>query len=358
MQIPTVILIWIILFRFVFSGSDFESCNKITSSSKDSYGIHQYFEDNKSKATSTNISSVLFTKLNDKSSVLKKIVLSNPKFAASTSREIEILGKVQNNPCFVQLVNCYYYPDLKVIYIHTDRLDGDFSDQADIWTSFKKKSDFRSRMDVYTGMIECLNELHKLNILHNDIKPKNIVALSDKPKALNFIDFGLSTIGEFGHQPGGTDHFLPPEYAQASNNDDGSYTCQISEYTDGSRDIYALGVTYAILEFGLNSVLKGIDRAKAVNLGKCFLINEVQSIIENNIKELCSKVLKNRADERRSFVYMIEAMVTEPSSNRPSAKFAQNTLITMYETQYGEYVRINKPKYLDITSLFRNFFII
>lgn len=358
MQILSVIFTWALVFGLALSNFIQSNCEIIGNMMRDQHGIHQHFESNKNKSITTNISSVLFTTLSGKNSILKKIVLANPTVTSSANREVQILLKVKNNDCFVQFIRCYYYPSIQTVYIQTDHLDGDFSEETETWKSFKNLKEFKDRLRVYIRMAVCLKELHKLGIIHNDIKPKNIVANKDHPETLNIIDFGLSTQDEYENQSGGTYHFMPPEYAQVTHHDDGSQSCQVNDYTDESRDIYALGITFALLEFGKSKVLNGINQARVSNLGKCFQISQLQSIISNNVKEISSTVVENRNDERRAFIVLLDTMVREPTSKRPDSKLTKNNLISIYKAKYGEYVSNSKPKHRDLVSMFLPFFII
>lgn len=92
--------------------------------------------------------------------------------------------------------------------------------------------DFETFDKWFRQAITGLSYMHKLGIIHRDIKPNNI--LIDIKKNLKFIDFGVSVLfkkGELLNPNTGTECFTEP------------YLKTVCFYTD----IYALGITFTII---------------------------------------------------------------------------------------------------------------
>ncbi|KAK4081685.1 uncharacterized protein Triagg1_2426 [Trichoderma aggressivum f. europaeum] len=83
---------------------------------------------------------------------------------------------------------------------------------------------------VLLDMIDAVNFIHRKGVIHNDIKPSNILYSEERGAVL--IDFGCATTGS--NDSGGTRWYIPPEFGN-----------------DGTRgapgDIFALGVVLLFL---------------------------------------------------------------------------------------------------------------
>lgn len=90
--------------------------------------------------------------------------------------------------------------------------------------------DSKDARQVLLDMTDAINFVHRKGVIHNDIKPSNI--LYSKERGAVLIDFGLATTRS-AHN-GGTRWYIPPEYG-----------------SDGKRgapgDIFALGVVLLFL---------------------------------------------------------------------------------------------------------------
>ncbi|PTB60948.1 hypothetical protein M431DRAFT_73029, partial [Trichoderma harzianum CBS 226.95] len=90
--------------------------------------------------------------------------------------------------------------------------------------------DSKDARQVLLDMTDAINFIHRKGVIHNDIKPSNI--LYSKERGAVLIDFGLATTRS-AHN-GGTRWYIPPEYG-----------------SDGKRgtpgDIFALGVVLLFL---------------------------------------------------------------------------------------------------------------
>lgn len=92
--------------------------------------------------------------------------------------------------------------------------------------------------ELVTNIASALTACHKLNIVHGDIKPDNILYGED---CFKLADFGVSLRLQNNRylRPGGTPYYLPPE-------------CHQSQEATALGDIYSLGMTlYTLFNDGL-----------------------------------------------------------------------------------------------------------
>ena len=195
-----------------------------------------------------------------------KMVISTP--LEGILREISILKKV-NHPNLVKLYEIMHKEDRSKIYLVLEYCEhGDlmtFDEQKNIFTVNKyifekhlKKNSCELNIEkvYYTEnlirsfirqIIRGLNYLHRIGVIHKDLKPNNI--LLDKDNNCKIIDFNFSSVLEnrwvdnVGKKVDCNDYFRPAE------------TCNLED-TEGKKefkgmpvDIWALGVTAYILSY-------------------------------------------------------------------------------------------------------------
>lgn len=87
----------------------------------------------------------------------------------------------------------------------------------------------KTKESLFNDLIHIVKHLHSMNIVHRDIKPRNILVHNNK---VYLIDFGLSTFGDKSSTRAGTLPFMAPEL----------YTTSTKNF-DRSVDIWACGIT-------------------------------------------------------------------------------------------------------------------
>lgn len=125
-------------------------------------------------------------------------------------------------------------------------------------SSQEAKSEFfdlpaAKKIEVMLDIIDKFIELHRLNIVHSDIKPGNIMAKGISFSDLRIIDLGLANFKGQKYW-GGTDGYLPPERYGPQRYNSGL------AFTD---DVFALGITFAVMN-------KGFEKAHFDLKAKCF----------------------------------------------------------------------------------------
>ena len=195
-----------------------------------------------------------------------KMVVTTP--LEGILREISILKKV-NHPNLVKLFEIMHKQDKSKLYLVLEYCEhGDlmyFDEQKNIFTVNKyifekhlRKSNCKQNIEkaYYTEnlirsfirqTIRGLNYLHRIGVIHKDIKPNNI--LLDKNNSCKIIDFNFSSILEnrwvdnVGKKVDCNDYFRPAEICDL-NDYEGK-----KEYKGMPVDIWALGVTAYILSY-------------------------------------------------------------------------------------------------------------
>ena len=195
-----------------------------------------------------------------------KMVISTP--LEGILREISILKKV-NHPNLVKLYEIMHKEDRSKIYLVLEYCEhGDlmtFDEQKNIFTVNKyifekhlKKNSCELNIEkvYYTEnlirsfirqIIRGLNYLHRIGVIHKDLKPNNI--LLDKDNNCKIIDFNFSSILEnrwvdnVGKKVDCNDYFRPSEICDL-NDVEGK-----KEIKGMPVDIWALGVTAYILSY-------------------------------------------------------------------------------------------------------------
>lgn len=170
-----------------------------------------------------------------------------------------------------------------------------------------------SDREILRQLTSALNYLHKANIVHRDIKPKNIlISITQKYPNIKLADFGISKIlkrekFDFTNTnkkiPKGTTGYMPPEIYE-------------SDRFDFKVDIFALGCIFG-------STLSGGKHPFGKERDRIYQIKERNGIILtiNHLK----KVYRN------DYVFqLIKSMVRHEPIKRPKAgKILQNRFFSI-----------------------------
>ena len=153
-------------------------------------------------------------------------IITQPTEPAQTKRtlnEIRCLRQC-DHPNITKFSNCFVVPDKKLIYLAMEFVDG-----MDLF-EFERHVRLCRRQIAYVckEVLQGLQHLHNLHIMHRDIKDDNI--LLSKAGEVKLTDLGLS-IRERPHLESGigSEFYIAPEALNTN-----SYTCKI--------DIWSLGI--------------------------------------------------------------------------------------------------------------------
>lgn len=147
--------------------------------------------------------------------------------------EVNNMKHVQNQCeeyllCFL---NTFETPDYFVLI--SEALVG-FIDYWDFIRDNMNKLQFTTIMEIWSKMVNGLEILHNLNMIHSDIKPANIM-IHNKTHQIKYIDLGMSCFGIDCYPRGFTPTYYPLWY---KNNLD-----VISFENKKKGDVFALGLT-------------------------------------------------------------------------------------------------------------------
>jgi len=193
-----------------------------------------------------------------------------------------------HNPLLIK----YFYPEIKLEHENIE----DISESENL--NLIKKNSISLNIKhilakkLFKQILEGVKYMHKLNIVHRDIKIENIL-FDDKSGKIKFIDFSISTIlkkdQKLINEPGGSMHYQSPEFFNTENND--------GYYDPFIADIWAVGICLYIFifeEFPFDS----------------------ESELELGIK-ISEKEYKFPFDpENKNFEKIIEAMLHKDINNR------------------------------------------
>lgn len=184
--------------------------------------------------------------LKDKEIVIKRVKVNEPIFIKLVSKEIEILEKLKEHPHVFHYHFCVFDEEKRLLYMLTESLYKDLN-QVDSELRSKTRSE---RLAFYLKIAKSLKEIHLLKIVHEDLKPQNIMVTDKTLKIPKLIDFGLSAyIDE--EIVGGSPLYVGQERLTASTN-----------YADPKNDIASFGVTICVLEIGLDRVKTFMKKKK------------------------------------------------------------------------------------------------
>jgi hypothetical protein len=125
----------------------------------------------------------------------------------------------------------YYGGDARYLSLYMEHVDAQDLSTSKRWRSRENDEFMGSREDarrILHDISGALNYIHGRNMIHNDIKPANILYSPDRGAVL--CDFGLSTAISTTRSGGGTPYYVPPEYIGKGQRGPPS-------------DVWALGVT-------------------------------------------------------------------------------------------------------------------
>ena len=158
--------------------------------------------------------------------ILDPYLAQDPVHLERFTREIEIIGKIQN-PNIINIYDFIEDEDFKIIVM-------EYVPNGDLKHHISKNGPLtvKNFLSISKKLIKSIQSCHHNNIVHRDIKPHNILMIDDL--TIKLVDFGISRINTMSDltKTGtiiGTPEYMAPESFLTSQ-------------TDLRQDIYSLGV--------------------------------------------------------------------------------------------------------------------
>lgn len=238
--------------------------------------------------------------------VIKKVEMKKDKTESFYLREIQLLRSVCQHeetayqaisPCRSETIAGFHtcVMNFDTIYLFLEKLPWDLSNK-EVKGAYRDLHHFE-RARIMLDIIDKFIELHKLGIVHSDIKPSNIMMKNGDFTEFRIIDLGMADF-EKRNFSGGTQGYLPPERYKPGHKEIG---------LSFSEDIFALGMTFAEMEGNFFVSHRKIK-------DKCFA-KEPEKICETAIADgLAAAFTKKK--KLVSFVSVIKTAVSMDPLNR------------------------------------------
>ncbi|XP_065196498.1 stress-activated protein kinase JNK-like [Sycon ciliatum] len=239
--------------------------------------------------------------------------------AKNTFREVVLMRNLQHPQCMGVLdifTSASNLPEFSDVYLVMQKMDCDLSSKVG------KHLDHSDIISILRDILCGVRYLHARNIIHGDLKPRNIMMNSDS--TLKIADFGMSLVddgeGNAG-VTGGTSAYLAPEVIQGSQCGKGV-------------DSWAIGCILSRLlgQQRLHQAKDPANQHMMTSQGGDVMEAPEDWIRTNQAKDLISKMLKINPDERISIVRALRhPYVRRPrSSSKPYRSAPDQFTHTMF----------------------------
>ena len=234
-------------------------------------------------------------------------------------REIDILNTMIGLNAAANFYGCAVNEEHKQVYLVQEKL---YKDLANKSVALKLRSmPLHKRILRYIKIAEAFQKLHEKNITHQDIKTGNIMAVDNKLSDFRIIDFGLSAkLNE--PVTGGSPLLNAPEKVNVKS------TVQIIEslsdislFATFGHDIYALGMTFALMETQLEKIFGDIP-------GRCVVLEYTPQCFSSIIKNIRDNMKENNQDKLLEII--LRAINYDRFKRTGSMEDLKNELIGLY----------------------------
>ena len=246
--------------------------------------------------------------------ILKDEYLHNAEFSRRFKNESKAIA-VLSHPNIVKIYDVSFGDMIQ--YIVMEYIDGITLKE---YISQQGVIDWREAIYYITQVLKALRHAHEHGVVHRDIKPQNIMLLSDG--TIKVTDFGIARFADnatrtMTDQAIGSVHYIAPEQAKGG-------------VTDGKSDIYSVGVMmYEMLTGKLpfeadNAVSVAIMQLQSTPKLPC----DVNPNIPLGLEDITMKAMQKNPSARYQSAAMmlsdIEKFRANPNLRFPYRKFVDN----------------------------------
>lgn len=257
--------------------------------------------------------------------ILRDEFLSNEEFTRRFRNESKAIA-ILNHPNIVKVLDVGFGQHLQ--YIVMEYIDGitlkEYLDQ-------RKDIRWKEAVHFTVQILRALQHAHDKGIVHRDIKPQNIMLLSDG--TIKVTDFGIARLSRTemratmdGEKAIGSVHYISPEQARG-------------EITDEKADIYSVGVV--LYEMLTGRLPFEADNAVSVAIMQMqseptmpHLINED---VPEGLEQITIKAMQKDIDKRYQSAAEMLSDIDEFKRN-PSIKFAYTYFVDETPTRYVDVI--------------------
>ncbi len=258
--------------------------------------------------------------------ILKDEFLNNDDFIRRFKNESKAIA-VLSHPNIVKVYDVSFGDMIQ--YIVMEYIDGITLKE---YISQQGVLSWRETVHLVTQVLKALSHAHSKGVVHRDIKPQNMMLLSDG--TIKVTDFGIARFSNstrtMTEQAIGSVHYIAPEQAKG-------------DITDGKTDIYSIGVMmYEMLTGKLP-----FDGDNAVSVALMHLQitpdapRSINSSIPEGIEEITLKAMQKQPADRYQSAQEMLADIDRFRMN-PSVRFEYKYLYDKQPTKYVEAVNRGK----------------
>lgn len=161
----------------------------------------------------------------------------------ATETELQLLKEMNGKKSTVELFGCAAIG--KYLYILQEKMYKDFESATQLVNY--KAMNVEKRMSIFVKILQKFSILHKMKIIHEDVKPENFMSLDKEITDVRIIDLGLSS------------RLNTPVYGGSPVFNCKEKVGTLPDKADPRHDIYALGLSFAVMETSFNDIFGGIS---------------------------------------------------------------------------------------------------
>lgn len=241
-------------------------------------------------------------KMNGRPVAVKMIKLLKEEFEDGLiDYELDVLQIIEKAKISPKVIDCY--ESGKNVYIIQEKFYNDLSSPE--FSNYFSKLDFKGKIGVFIKIAKAVSKLHEFKIIHEDLKPENIMAADPDFNDLKLIDFGVARKTE-DQIVGGTNYFSNADKINGS---------PFATYYD---DVYALAITFMVLLKGDPEVSTLLDSIECHKIFDQLCTNQLQFnlavlLSEIHEPEFTAIILKSTLKALNEY-QNVEEMITDLES--------------------------------------------